>query len=322
MSYRHRFIILTLIIANITLGGYIVSRRYVSKSVPAHSQIQHFQALPIVELRDDRGLVLNTKRFIGAPLFIQFIKSQVPAQIDSVRYILTNRPKQPFSWLLITNDAGRLRSYIPNMPNDVVVVDSGYNNLRQLFNVPECCEIWFVLDSESVVRDRGYYSDGGIANRLSSVVAGEQQYSPSLFLTAINSIPGSAIAQVQSKTRYSASGKAVILMASSVCTGCPSGELIDILNAYAKQRNGIDCVALLPNTYTQADISNFKANLGISFLVRTADEKLSRQWMALVEKYGEAAVNNSVILVDKGTISLVQGLSELKHRLTDFAKSS
>jgi hypothetical protein len=60
----------------------------------------------------------------------------------------------------------------------------------------------------------------------------------------------------------------------------------------------------------------------VSFPVKVADERFSSQWMSFVERYGEAAVNNTVIVVDKGVLSIVQGISKIKHRLEELTKRS
>lgn len=107
------------------------------------------------------------------------------------------------------------------------------------------------------------------------------------------------------------SGKAVLVMLASASTSCSTGKLVDVLNAHAgKTQNNL--LILLPNSYSQTDIDNFRINLEVPYPVERATESLSNHWLSLAKKY---AVTGVVLLIDNGEISVLQDITEVDRRL-------
>jgi hypothetical protein len=114
----------------------------------------------------------------------------------------------------------------------------------------------------------------------------------------------------------STDGKAVVVFFSSASTSCGTGKLLSLIKDSAKQNRGIAYVVLLPGTFSQADLINFKTNLEVPFLVELADAQLTREWLALTDLYGEQNINGTVFLVDQARVlSLAQGFEESKELL-------
>lgn len=251
---------------------------------------------------------------------MQFVNPYADGQVESVTRVYEGRPKQPVSWLMITKDARRLRERLSSGGmGEVLIVESGYEELRKAFNVPNCCEKWIIFDSSGEFKDSGYYNQADTAARLRHFVDGQETLSPELLAQAISSAESRQISQLRARAARSPSGKAVIVMFSSVCTSCPTGQLISLLNTHAKLNQGIEYMALLPDTFTPADLNNFRINMDISFPVKLADEELSRRWSSLIQRYGENAVNGAVLVLDKGKLSAAHGLNETKHHLMVLA---
>jgi len=319
--HRKRYLVLALVAANLLLAGYLVHRHYSPEAIADASPVGETQALPGVSLRDDNGRVLDLKQPLGRFLFVQFINPHVKAQVDSLTEVLINRPKHPISWLLITDDAPALRSRLGGLQDGVVVVGENYQELRKLFSVPACCEMRFLFNQSGKLVNRGYYFQDGMANRLRSFVDGEQGYSPALLLDSIRSVRGGQFERAQAAALRSESRKAVILLLSSASTTCPSGELARRVSEFAREHGKIDCLALLPNTFSRADVDNFKMNLDIPFRVETADEEFSHRWSALIEEYGEMAVNGTVITIAGEKVSVGHTAKEVESQLKELGGS-
>ena len=110
------------------------------------------------------------------------------------------------------------------------------------------------------------------------------------------------------------SGKAVMVMLASASTSCSTGSVIDVLNSHAK-RSENNLLVLLPNSYSQTDLNNFKVNLEVPYPVERADKNLSDRWLQLAAKY---EVTGVVLLIDNGEIFVLQNLIEVDRRLSDF----
>lgn len=317
MTLRQRLLIGLLIAANLVAGAIVFSRSYLSGSITNPVSVAQSQKLPLINLQDDYGQTFSTSRFAGVPLFVQFVNAHVERQIASIAYVRANRPKRPLSWLLITNDAHKLRAKLPRDSEDIVIVDGDYDHLRDLFSVPKCCEKWLIFDESGKLKSSGSYDTGDVVGNLRSVVDGEQPYSPALFAAVLNSMNQKReLVNLHAKAARSPSGKAIIVIFSKVCTGCSEKSLLDMVKKYAKQQTKITYIALLPNTFNQTDLKNFKTNLEIHFPVELAGQALSEAWMHLNEQYGENKINGTVVLLSNGQIpSVVNGLSETEYLL-------
>jgi|GEM_PF-2732076 len=319
--HRRRKTVLLLAAANLLLAGYVILQHHFRATIQDATPVGESRALPAVSLRDDGGRSLESRQLLGRFLFVQFINPHVKAQVDSVTDVLINRPKRPVTWLLITSDAQALRSRIEGLQEGVVVVEDNYRELRNLFSVPECCETRFLFDEAGELVNRGYYFQDGMASRLRSFVDGERGYSPALLLDSISSVRGGQFERVRAAASRSKSGKAIILLLSSANTTCPSGELAALVSQFVRENDGVDCLAVLPNTFGPSDVDNFKTNLDIPFPVETADEDFSRGWLALIDEYGEMSVNGTVITIDRQNISVAHGVKEVETRLKELRGS-
>ena len=119
-------------------------------------------------------------------------------------------------------------------------------------------------------------------------------------------------------TRKTKSGKAVITIFTSVRTGCPSGELVRVLNRYANKRTDVSFLTLLPESYTRQDLDNFKSNLGVKFSVERTDEALSKEFGRMVGLYGESRLNGIVLLIDRGAVTVVDNPNEVDLKLSQL----
>ncbi|HEX8183980.1 MAG TPA: hypothetical protein VF747_04495, partial [Blastocatellia bacterium] len=278
MSFRHRFIIALLVAANLIVIGYLFSFRQRSSSAADTVAINKPHSLPLLKLSDDGGKEFDTRMFMGTPLFVLFINPHVQAQVDAYLRVRNQQFKRPVSWLLISSDAGALRSRLPRGNNDVIVGNE-YDRLRELFGVPKCCEEWLVFDATGAFKDSGKYDEDRAAGGLKHLVDGEKAYSTDLLLQTLNSTDGkNLLKQAHTRAARSRSGKAVVALFSTACTGCPDDNLIDLLRTQSQKNPDIAFLTLLPDTFTQSDLDSFKTNLEIPFPVELANSELSRQW--------------------------------------------
>jgi hypothetical protein len=278
--------------------------------------------LPLVELRDDNGRVFRTDRFIGSPLFVQFINPHVEAEIASFLNVRNNRPKKSISWMLLTANGQELRRRLPSDSDDVVIVEEDHQALRNLFSISRSREHWIIFDELGKYRSMGSYDRGDAPNQLRNVADNEPIYSTKVLsqMLTLMSEEGQ-LSQFHAMAAHSASGKTLVAMFSAACTACPDGSLVDILNNHAAKDRKNSYLIILPGTFTKDDLKNFETNLEVSIPVHLANANFTRQWSALNEQYGERAVNGSVFILDRGkVVSVVSGLKETKRLLKELTE--
>lgn len=319
MSLRTRIILGTLITVNLLLAGYIT---VVRSRQPATAKTTEKKLLPEVQLSDDRGQTLQSKQFRGTPVFVQFINPDVRQQTDLLSAILNDRPKKPVKILLVTSNAQNLRARVPSITDDITVVEKNFKELRTAFEIQEFSEKTLIFDKNGTRVDQRFYYQGGSLARLQAVVDGTSGYSPARLQEALVSVKSPQLEEVRQRTLTSPSGKAVIAMFSVIGTYCPSGELIDSLKGDHARRQDVELLILFPKDYTPTDIQNFKSNLQVNIPVAIADPELSNIWESFHLRYGETAVNGALVAIDRGTVSVLQGVPELNGFLANVGNSN
>jgi hypothetical protein len=268
-------------------------------------------------LFDDRGQTLQSEQFLGAPLFVQFVNPDVRQQTDVVAAILKDRPKQPVKILLVTPNAQALRARVPSITDDVTIVEKNFKDLRTAFEIPECCEKTLIFDKTGTRVDHRFYYQGGALAKLQSVVDGKPIFSPVLLKEAIASVKTGPLEEVRQRTLTSSSGQAVIGLFSLVGTFCPSGQLVDSLQRHQAQLQNVEFLILFPKGYSANDAQNLKTNLKVSIPISFADPDLSKVWDDFNFRYGELQINGSLLAIDRGNVSVLQGVDELDSFLAN-----
>ena len=316
MSFRSRIIIGVLIAANLLLAGYISIVRS-RQPVAAASKSTSPKLLPKVQLFDDRGQTLHSEQFLGTPLFVQFVNPDVRQQTDVIAAILNDRPKQPLKILLVTPNAQKLRERVPAITDDITVVEKNFKDLRTVFEIPECCEKTLIFDKSGTRVDHRFYYQGGALAKLQAVVDGKPTFSPVLLKEAIASVKAGPLEEVRQRTLTSSSGKAVIGLFSLVGTFCPSGEMVDSLQQNHAQLHSVEFLILMPKSYTPSDAQNLGTNLKVTIPITFADSDLSQIWANFNFRYGESQINGSLVAIDRGNVSVLQGVDELNSFLAN-----
>lgn len=309
---RKRLILVTLMVANVALIFYLVFRG----SIEDRPKVA-VNSIPAVDIVDDTGVRRTLTSLIGRPVVLQFINPEASNQVDSVSRLLT-RFGAEISFVLITGDSRKLRELIPSLPHNAIVIQSGYAELKRVFEVPDCCERRFIYDDTGNLGYHDYYYDADLTPRLSELTPSPLPPVSSALLESIVSLPNGRISLAREMTRHTKSGKAVMTIFASVRTNCPSGELIKTLNHYAMKSPGVSFITLLPREYTSSDLDNFKANLGVRFAVETQDATLSKEFEKLVNSYGESRLNALVLLIDRGVVTIIDNPNDVELKLSQL----
>lgn len=272
--------------------------------------------MPAAELVADTGRRFALGATDGRVLVLQFVNPRVSAQVEAVAKVVSAFEAGRVSFVLITKDSAALRSRLPRLPENVSVVQQGEAELRNTFNVPGCCERRFIFDGGGGLQYKDYYYETDLRPRLHSLTdIGPEDFPPAL-TAALGSIRSGRFKALRDETRRSRSGKALVILFDSVSTGCPSGEMVKSAGRLAAGHRGVPVVALLPKDYTAADVENLRENLRVGFSVERADEELAERWAALLDVYGEGRMNGSVVLLNRGEISWLGGLTEAEQALS------
>ncbi len=270
--------------------------------------------LPAIEVLDDTGKKVLLSSLTGKALVLQFVNPQVAPQIESVTKLLASFETNEVNIVLMTQSSQELRRVLQELPENVIVVQHNYAELKRTFKVPDCCERRFVFDGDGKLQYRDYYYEGDLSPRVNVLIKKTLRPASAAISEVLNSSTTGTFASLREQTRHTTSGKAVVIFFTSVSSTCPSGELVKLVGKYT-QRQDVNFVVLLPRDYSNADRENFSANFRVKLAVKQFDPELEDKWASLVSVYGEPKINGSVVFINRGDISVANGITEVERDL-------
>ena len=300
-------LLISLALANIGLFVYVTQRQSkASFSAPVQKDMKE---LPVVEIVDDTGKRVWLNQLAGKVVLMQFVDPKIDTQLQSLSNLVTAFDENQVSFVLVTRDSQDLRSHLPNLTPNTLVVQHNDANLRELFNVPSCCERRFIFDQEGKLQYKDYYYEIDLGPRIRSLIKNGDQDIRSAVVQALQSVSTGRFASLRAQARRSKSGKSVIILLDSVNTSCPSGEIVKSANRFANAHKDIPLTVILPGNYSPTDVENFRTNLQVSFSVETADSALTEKWSAILREFGESNVNGSMFLLERENLVAISDLN-------------
>lgn len=245
---------------------------------------------------------------------LQFVNTQTPPQLESIRRLVDSFQTDEVFFVLLVQNSQELRQLLPDLPENVMVVQHDYLALKSAFNVPECCERRFLFDSSGKLRYRDYYYEADLTPRINLLVKKTLPLQSDAAINVLNSLNSGAFYRIREQSR-SSSDWAVVVIFNSISSTCPSGELVRLLKRYPRHNKHF--TVFLPSSFSDTDRENFKTNYKIDFGVDRLDEDLSAKWKELTHEYGEAKVNGTVVFMQGGQLSILNGTAEVERALSD-----
>lgn len=270
--------------------------------------------IPAIEILDDTGKRVMLSSLTGKALVLQFVNPQVAPQIDAVAKLLFSFKPSEVRIVLITPSSQELRRLLQELPENVIVVQHNYAELKKGFKVPDCCERRFVFDHHGKLQHRDYYYEGDLSPRVNVLISKTPRPASTAISEVLNSSTTGIFGSLREQTRHTVSGKAVVIFFTSVSSNCPSGELVKLVGKYT-WRQDVKFVVLLPRDYSDADRQNLNANFKVKLIVQQFDPELEAKWASLVNLYGEPMINGSVAFINRGHILVANGIAEIERDL-------
>lgn len=315
-SFRSkRTILAILIVANLAILGYLGLRNLSLASRATEIPLE-VEALPSVEAIDDGGTVRRFSDLLGKPVVVQFVNPQGVNQIEAFSTVLRNFSPTEMSFVLITQDSRELRSKLPQLSQNTWVIEKGYDQLKQTFHIPECCEKRFIFNDQGTLAYDDYYYESDLTSRLNTLIKKDLPPWSDALMKDLAVLRNTQLSSVLENSRKPASQTAVVVLFSSVSTACSSGELVKMINSRIRQGSKISFLTLLPNNYSDIDLANFKANLAVNFAVERGNKEFSDRFANLVSVYGESRMNGTILLVENGQITILNSADELSLKLS------
>ena len=271
--------------------------------------------LPAVEILNDTGKRVMLSSLTGKALVLQFVNPQVAPQIDAVAKLLFSFEPSEVQIVLITPSSQELRRLLQELPENVIVVQHNYADLKKAFEVPDCCERRFVFDRHGKLQHRDFYYEADLTPRVNLLVNKTLRPASAAISEVLNSSTTGIFGSLREQTRHTVSGKAVVIFFTSVSSTCPSGELVKLAGQFS-QRQDVKFVVLLPKDYSDTDRQNLSANFRVKLIVQQFDPELEAKWASLVNLYGEPMINGSVAFINRGHISVANGIAEIERDLS------
>lgn len=289
-AVARKFIVLAILaIANVIVVAIL---RFGRTNTPLPQHLVE-QKLPAIDVLADTGQQVLLSSLTGKAVVVEFIDPQIRNQVDAVSTLLTAFETSEVQFVLITEQSQELRRLLPLIPEEAIVVQEKYAELKKAFGVPDCCERRFLFDRNGKLVYRDYYYEADLRPRITTLIDKTLPPVSLAIREALSSSHAGPFAVLREQTRNTPASKAVVIFFTSVSSTCPSGELIRALSRHSNINNDAVLV-LLPKNYTPADVEIFKTNFNVHFGVQRFDSQLAEKWASLIAVYGEAKINGSI----------------------------
>lgn len=263
-----------------------------------------FTSYPEFSAVDIFGNKINPSTLKGSNVFIQFINPKLHEQVDLLKKIYFEFNEQELLIVVFTKDFKILKKEIRYTLGSIFFITSGYEKFKKIFQVPSCCESFYLFDKSGnlVITDfnwKGY--EEGIKTQLQSLLK-KIEFSIHYFIKSGENIRNIDWFDHLWKIiiREKTPNYHVISMFTRICSSCPSGRIINNLKELYKTSNkSAQFLSILSDNFSENDVNNLKINLGIKFPMIKADEKLANKWNKLIKEFRETDLNNIVFLIDK-----------------------
>ena len=127
-------------------------------------------------------------------------------------------------------------------------------------------------------------------------------------------------AKLKNLAANTATGKAGIVIFSSVSSSCDSSRVLETIKTYHEKTGSVAFTILLPSYFTLNDVENFQHNLAVNFPIERADDGFTKRWSAITERYKVLASTGVVVFTDGKTVVVSRDVSELKQHLSTLVE--
>jgi hypothetical protein len=205
----YKLILLAILaVSNVTALGYLWLRN--------ESRINEVPAgggrLPSLEIVNDKGTRELLSHLVGAPVVIQFVNVEIPTQTNSISKLVSTFNPGEVHFVVITPNSSELRRLLPDLPDDVLVVQNNYGELKKAFAVPDCCERRFIYNSEGVLSYRDYYREADLTPRLNLLAHKTLPPVSTVLNEALQSCRTGPLAALREETRNETARRAMVML--------------------------------------------------------------------------------------------------------------
>lgn len=265
--------------------------------------------LPDFSTVDIFGNTIDSSNFTGKKTFVQFINPKSESQIESLKRVYQEYKNEDFAIITFIKKVEdhifhRFMDKIMFASGDIFIITEDYENHKTLFEAPSCCESFMLFGQEGKLIGSGtdqHLHKKDIRAYFNRLDAGKKfiisnYIKPGFHISDIDWL-GSLARVIERENNYE---YFIFSMFNNICTGCPSGTLINKLKEADKSASGsAHFLIILSDDYTENDVNNFKIHLEINFPVLKADEQLMNKWNQLIEEFSKIELNNIIFSVSK-----------------------
>lgn len=113
----------------------------------------------------------------------------------------------------------------------------------------------------------------------------------------------------------------IYLLTTWTGTSCPSFEVVQGLNRCSGEHGVDEATVLLPPEFSDQDLHNYKANLGLEVPVERADPEIASRWSSLAKRFGKGTVARLLLCVRQDGIEVLRDQSEILHFLSKACRN-
>jgi hypothetical protein len=297
-----RVVISCLIVANVITASYLYWQHRIGESNDKLKTIIGMTAIDGRKLAEKNEL----------SWLVELVDPADDFAISKLREVLFERPRNPFTWVIITSDP------------DIVAMKAGLSRSQLYFlnlALPQAGRLlgqnvigshWLVYDSMHTLRAIGDFVHGGLLGALLPVVDGNSPLTPELLRARFDTLKENAtFVRLRQLALQSARKRNSALFINDMSSGCPVAGLVYELNTASHENPSSRYSVVVPATWNDDEIAALKTNFDITADVVRADGAVDAEWRRLTRVYGIARTNGLlVVLASDGITEVVSNSTQ------------
>jgi hypothetical protein len=290
------------IIAILVLALILAAKLTIFKKNWQNLENQNYiSKLPEFSFTNIYGNEINSSALLGKYVFIQFVN---PIIIDDLQLIkdIYRDFKKNISIIIFIKKFDIAEECLSTIIQDITVCEENYDGIKSIFNVPDCCESFYIFDPNGklISANSNYLGYETAIKPLLLKIFKDKEFTTSrLVIEGKNLREFAWFSHLNTILENEDAEYYIISLFNSICASCISGQIVEKLKKIHERVNPLFyCLVILSEDFSDNDLANLKSQLDIQFKLMKADNKLNEKWNQLSNEFSSSDLNNILILID------------------------
>jgi hypothetical protein len=262
--------------------------------------------LPSFSATDLAGRLVSSRSLNGKSVYVQFVRKIRQTDLSAImRFYDEGSYSSLIATLFVYTDTNIQPALLPQCGNLFYLSDESAK-FRKAFRAPECCDSFMIFNRAHRLMAQGiidYDMISEVIPLLKEMAEDKELYyfDAQFKRSKLKSSGILPLLRTDVEEHWSGMHYCVVVLLNKLCESCSSGGMVEQINRYYESKPGIvSFVLLVPGDFSEIDIDNLRATLGITMPTKRVAAITEDRWGKLKSSFPKHFDNLFLILDDTG----------------------